>query len=558
MYGGIMFGVGIIFSALLLTGYIKIPQIFATSSWNQTDWSSGVGASTTNQYASGSNVNYSTNGEITFTGTAGWYNGTWLRRKKITFNNTTANIGTTSEVLTNYPVLIKLTNSNFDFTKAKSDGSDVRFTDSDGATLLNYEIEKWDSVNLLASIWVKVPQIDIESTTDNIYMYFGNSGASDAQNKTGVWDSNFVGVYHLKEDPSGASPQILDSTTYANNGSTVGAMTSGDIVNGQLGTALDFDGNDAIVVPNHASLSGMNYLTQEAWVYMRSFAGGPVVMGKNNSYDLYMNGGSGTLYTDYKSASGGSVPQNTWAQIVMTYNGTNPKLYINGALVVTGGATSGAITISSTPFEIGRWASVTEYVNGLIDESRVSTVARSAAWLAVSYKQGMGSFNTYLTTENYYQTTGSLTSNIFDASTGHDWGIVSYAATTPSGTSVSVKVRSSNASDMTGAPAFASCTAIASGALASTGGCVTNNHRYVQYEVTLSGDGSTTPTFSDITINMTPSDTTPPTSNASFLTLKTSPTGTTITASTYTQSGTPYLSFTAGADNGGGSGLKGY
>jgi hypothetical protein len=44
----------------------------------------------------------------------------------------------------------------------------------------------------------------------------------------------------------------------------------------------------------------------------------------------------------------------------------------------------------------------------------------------------------------------------------------------------------------------------------------------------------------------------------SFLTLKTSPTGTTITASTYTQSATPYLSFTAGADNGGGSGLKGY
>jgi hypothetical protein len=111
---------------------------------------------------------------------------------------------------------------------------------------------------------------------------------------------------------------------------------------------------------------------------------------------------------------------------------------------------------------------------------------------------------------------------------------------------------------MSGATAWASCTGIASGALASTGGCVTNNHRYVQYQVTLSGDGSATPIFSDITINMTPSDTTPPTSNASFPVLKTSPTGTTITESTYTGVATPYLSFTAGADNGGGSGIKGY
>ena len=69
LYGGIMFTVGIFFAILLLSGQIKIPQIFATSSWNQTDWSSGVGASTTNQYSSGSNINHSTNGETKFTNT---------------------------------------------------------------------------------------------------------------------------------------------------------------------------------------------------------------------------------------------------------------------------------------------------------------------------------------------------------------------------------------------------------------------------------------------------------------------------------------------------------
>jgi hypothetical protein len=521
--------------------------------WVQTDWSGGVGGSTSTQFSSSSNIDYGTNGEIKLNGTAGWYNSSWNSRKKITFNNTAANIGTTSENLINYPVLVKLTSSNFDFTKAKSDGSDIRFTDSDGTTLLSYEIEKWDSVNQLASVWVKVPQINIESNTDNIYMYFGNSGATDAQTASSVWDSNFVGVWHLKEDPSGPSNPMKDSTSYANNGYTVGSMTTGDVVNGQLGTAIDFDGNDAIVVNDHASLSGMNYLTQEAWVYMRSFAGGPVVMGKNNSYDLYMVGG-GTLLTDYKAASGGAVPLNQWAQIVMTYNGSNARLYINGALIATGGATSGAITISNTPFEIGRWASVTEYVNGLIDESRVSTVARSAAWIAVSYKQGTDNFNTYLSTENYYVTSGTLTSNIYDTSSGSDFGLLTYTATTPAGSSVSVKVRAGNQANLSDASNFNVCAATASGVDLS-GGCSPDNKRYVQYEVTLTGNGLVTPTFSDITINNSPSDVTPPNTNASSVIMYRTNGGTTVNSEEWISSLSPKFSWTAGADE---TGIKGY
>jgi len=44
--------------------------------------------------------------------------------------------------LTDYQVLIGLDPSNFDFSQAKSDGSDIRFT-LDGVEL-PYWIEKWD------------------------------------------------------------------------------------------------------------------------------------------------------------------------------------------------------------------------------------------------------------------------------------------------------------------------------------------------------------------------------------------------------------------------------
>src|SRR3989344_5011841 len=135
--------------------------------------------------------------------TDSWYNTSWQYRKKLIFDNSTQ-----SENLTNFPVLVKLTSSRFDFTLAQSAGQDIRFADSDGTTLLPYEIESYDSSSSTANIWVKVPQVDASSSTDYIYMYYGNSSTADGQSGTGVWDSNFVGVWHLDE----STGNFLDST----------------------------------------------------------------------------------------------------------------------------------------------------------------------------------------------------------------------------------------------------------------------------------------------------------------------------------------------------------
>lgn len=57
--------------------------------------------------------------------------------------------------LLGYQVKIVLDSSNFDFTKANSDGSDVRFYDLAGNEL-PYYIEYWDAASQLAIIWVRV------------------------------------------------------------------------------------------------------------------------------------------------------------------------------------------------------------------------------------------------------------------------------------------------------------------------------------------------------------------------------------------------------------------
>ncbi|MHA2424832.1 MAG: DUF2341 domain-containing protein, partial [Candidatus Thorarchaeota archaeon] len=61
-------------------------------------------------------------------------------------------------------------------SNCKTDFGDVRFTDDDGITLLDYWMEEFHSEN--ASFWVRVKD-SLESNQD-IYIYYGNSEAMDA------------------------------------------------------------------------------------------------------------------------------------------------------------------------------------------------------------------------------------------------------------------------------------------------------------------------------------------------------------------------------------------
>ena len=79
--------------------------------------------------------------------------------------------------LTDYTVKIVLNSSNFNFSRANYNGTDIRFVWSDKVTLLNYWIERWDSAAQEAIIWVKVPKLAGGQNT-TIYMLYGNSNAT--------------------------------------------------------------------------------------------------------------------------------------------------------------------------------------------------------------------------------------------------------------------------------------------------------------------------------------------------------------------------------------------
>ncbi len=98
---------------------------------------------------------------------ASWYNSSWLYRKPVTVDNASG-----TSTLTNYQVQVSVTYNS----KMQSNFNDIRFTDSDGTTLLDHWLEASTS-SVSAIFWVKVPSIAATSTK-NIYMYYGNSDIS--------------------------------------------------------------------------------------------------------------------------------------------------------------------------------------------------------------------------------------------------------------------------------------------------------------------------------------------------------------------------------------------
>lgn len=318
----------------------------------------------------------------------------WSYRKNITLKNS-------STTLSNFPVMIKLNSSRIDYAKVQNAGQDLRFTDNSG-NILPHEIELWNSSGT-SIIWVKIPTFT-GGTTTSIWMYYNNPSATDGQDKTNVWDSNFQAVWHL-------SGSAQDSSINTKNGSITGAANSSTIA----GQGLSFSGSNYVSVPD-TMISNSSVMTLEGW--FKTSQSDMVLMGwTNQNYPSAATSYVPTLYigSDNKLRAeqwmGSSSPittsstvnDNQWHYAVLTTNTNTQSLYVDGVLI---GSLAGAIsTFSATKNYIGMgynasWPTTTSSgwrsMNGALDEFRISNVVRSASWIQMSnlnIRDGLAAFN---------------------------------------------------------------------------------------------------------------------------------------------------------------------
>jgi hypothetical protein len=320
-----------------------------------------------------------------------WYTLGWNYRKRIIVNHAQVQAN-----LTAFPVLINLTSDSNLASHAQSNSNDILFTSSDGMTKLSHEIEEYTSTTGALVAWVKVSNLSSSVDTD-LYMYYGNSTCDSQQDAISVWDSNFKGVWHLKEDPSSTAPQMKDSTFNGNNGTSSGSMTTSDQVTGKIDGSLDFDGsNDEITCGNTASLQITTEITIEAWAETSSTGAVRGIVNKettsyvgyqlrkhSDNYYRFATGNPGT--SGQYVASDSAYTDSNWHYIVgVRRSGTN-YLYIDG-VQQTAMSTYGIID-SDADFDIGRaYSNYNGYWwTGIIDEVRVSNIGRNASWIATCY-----------------------------------------------------------------------------------------------------------------------------------------------------------------------------
>ena len=307
----------------------------------------------------------------------------WRYYKEIVIDHTKVD-----EDLTDFPVVVKLDSSNFDFSKAQSNGNDMRFCLKNG-TILSYEREQHDNANQKAVYWVKMPTT-YSSVDTTFRMYFGNPTASDGSDPTNAWDSNFAMVQHMNNNPDNA--HIKDSTINGNNGTKYAAEQPTE-TDGILGKAQSFDGSDDYIdCGNNGIPIGANPFTKEVFIYLPNGITSANYMqdilwwgvtGTNNYINCLRTGSSNNQIVNYFWGNDlvwtSTQLVNGWNCIIITYDGNVAMGYVNG--VSEASFTAGAVNVQSSDVFIAKNDGSDNYFNGLIDETRISNIVRSAAYI---------------------------------------------------------------------------------------------------------------------------------------------------------------------------------
>ncbi|KAA1257576.1 Cadherin domain protein [Rubripirellula obstinata] len=348
-----------------------------------------------------------------------WYDADWGFRRTITFENSNR---TTD--LNGFPVLIKLDASRIDYAQTQNNGQDLRFVDGDG-TVLAHEIESWDASGT-SYVWVNVPTIDQGSNSDFVWMYYGNSSASDGQDRHAVWSSGNQAVYHLDNS-------TFDGTSNNNGGTNAGAT----FVEGRFGDALSFDGTDDIVtIPSSSSIDDVfsNGGTVSAWFNASGWGennfgrivekpsgitpspnGWSLLLDGNRQSLLFNHGFSGN-HAQWRVQSN-SVTLGQWHQVTVVYDasssGNAPTIYLDGvaqSLNQTNTPTGTALSDAGLDINIGNHTALNRAFDGVIDEVRLSSNALSNEQVTALYESATDNLVTF----GYQQTAAGVIGNDTD------------------------------------------------------------------------------------------------------------------------------------------------
>ena len=268
----------------------------------------------------------------------------WSYGKKITIP-----ANTVSETLTNFPLTVYLNQSNFDFSKAKPDGTDIRFTDMALNPLKFERVEHTLDPTLTLLAHMDEVVLDDASSNRSTFITNGVSALSTTQSKFGA-KSLYLG-------PNGSD--------YVR---CYGGMNGID-----LSKDFTIDWWEYCIT---ASATG-SFLTTRATTTGTMTTHSSCVLIANNGTLLYT--GSGQTWNGINGATIKDRPVGMWVHWALVKQGTTWRSFKNGTQFWS--TTNSLVPGSTDPgnLTIGAWVNDATYsggYNAYVDELRISNVAR--------------------------------------------------------------------------------------------------------------------------------------------------------------------------------------
>lgn len=533
----------------LMIGLSRVASAF--DSFVQTDWSAGVGTSTVNQYsavdnlapASGSVAIGATDNASSWCATANC-DSSWGNRKLVSIHNGD------SQDFNNFQVLVKV-----DFaTGMKSDFSDIRFTNQAGNIDLSYFVQqKINSQS--ADVLVKLPSLPRGDNT--IYLYYGNSGANSLSDVNNTMDF----TDHFNSDPSPYWSAINGNITVGGGQATIG---QGNAMYNVPPYNLQDNTTDRVLEYDYTiDLSSLSDCTNYTFGNYSKLAWDPTQYpGDPDAFTL------DAIVATGPSAPCGNNAEWTFSDINIAHHNDIRAIFDTNSLPhikqgdfirvrlvskAAGGfelyiSTDGGNTFIQLPiftpnnqqYKVGAFFSAEHFpvtvrnIDTYKRSVQVSTAVGTAQWQAGRY--------------------GTLSSSTINMGTKAYFGKVGLISL--GGGTTAVRLRTSTNADMSGAASFDQCNDLQNNDDVSSSKCVAPNQPYMQYQLVVSDSGTHDSAISSVLIEHL-YDPTPP-DNLSSVNLQRAISGQVLAPNGAWVNAKPYVSWPAGVDNPGGSGIAGY
>lgn len=304
-----------------------------------------------------------------------------------------------SSDLTNFPVLVYTTNAalagqSYGGKIQNTNGFDLTFTDADGTTALDFEVEKYGVGTGELIAWVRIPLLHGSLTTTN-YLYYGNPTVSvSAANAHGVWDTNYMAVWHCNT--------YEDSTSHTNQATPFGAKLA--VTNyARIGDTLAFGMSpDYLRFYNSESLrvhSGPT-MTLEFWYNCTNVANAcnSISFAGDGGYRWRLNTDLSQRWTVNDAGDAGfDICTGQTFAVQGTWNWAAAACQL-GAENWIGVYAKGALVNTNTAAAVGSIRNVADYTYlgafntgafqswaGWLDEMRISDIRRSDLWMYAVY-----------------------------------------------------------------------------------------------------------------------------------------------------------------------------